>query len=249
MGERELYRGGNLLLEMLEADDLELLHGHLSQVKVKPRQCLEPPHRKIRAVYFMESGLASVVAIGGVRERQTEVSIIGREGMTGGAIVMGLDRSPHEIIAQVSGTAQCINTTDFNDCLANSPTLRPFLLRYTHVLSVTAAHTALANASGKVDQRLARWLLMAQDRLGGTDIQLTHDFLALMLGTRRAGVTASLNAFEIAGLVACKRRCISITNRKGLEEAAAGLYGIPEVEYVRVFPHTMSMSSVSLERR
>jgi CRP-like cAMP-binding protein len=247
MGERELHRGGNLLLEMLEAGDLELLQGYLSQVKVKPHQRLDSPNRKIRAVYFLECGLASVVAIGGVRERQTEVSIIGREGMTGSAIVMGLNCSPHEIIVQISGTAQCITASDFNDCLASSPTLRPFLLRYTHVLSVTAAHTALANASGKVDQRLARWLLMAQDRLGGTDIHLTHDVLSLMLGTRRAGVTTSLNAFEAVRLVACKRGCISITNRKGLEEAAAGLYGIPEAEYARVFPRTMS--SVSLEGR
>jgi len=106
-----------LLLGMLEADDRELLQAHLSAVELKPHQSLQPANRKIRAIYFPESGLASVVAIGTSRERQTEVSIIGREGMTGSAVVMGLDRIPHDIMVQVGGIAQCISASDLSDCL------------------------------------------------------------------------------------------------------------------------------------
>jgi CRP-like cAMP-binding protein len=97
------------------------------------------------------------------------------------------------------------------------------------------AFTALANGRYKIEERLARWLLMADDRAGGDAIHLTHEFLALMLGARRAGVTNGLSAFQKRGILRVARGSITILNRRALEEAANGSYGIPEAEYNRLF--------------
>jgi CRP-like cAMP-binding protein len=108
------------------------------------------------------------------------------------------------------------------------------LQRYAHAFAVQAAHTALANAQGKIEERLARWLLMAHDRTTGDSLHLTHEFLALMLGVRRAGVTTALHALESNALIENSRGSIVILDRAGLEASANGLYGVPEAEYERV---------------
>ncbi|HVY84535.1 MAG TPA: helix-turn-helix domain-containing protein [Caulobacterales bacterium] len=98
------------------------------------------------------------------------------------------------------------------------------------------AQTAFANGRGRIEERLARWLLMANDRLDGDEAPLTHEFLAMMLGVRRPGVTMALNALEQRGLIDTQRGVIAIADRKGLEEHASGFYGVPEGEYRRLFP-------------
>jgi CRP-like cAMP-binding protein len=119
--------------------------------------------------------------------------------------------------------------------MSQSTTLREALLRYVHVFTVQSAFTALANAHGKIEERLARLLLMAQDRVAD-ELLLTHESLALMLGVRRPGVTVALQHFESEGLIATGRGTIIIKNRDGLEESANGLYGVPESEFERLFP-------------
>ena len=101
-------------------------------------------------------------------------------------------------------------------------------------MSIQSAHTALANATAKIDERLARWLLMAHDRVDGDEIPLTHEFLALMLGVRRAGVTVALQMLEGNGLVGSSRGVVHIINRRGLARLADGLYGTPEAEAARL---------------
>ena len=113
-------------------------------------------------------------------------------------------------------------------------------LRFAQAFMIQTAHTAIANGQGTVEQRLARWLLMADDRISGNELPLTHEFLAMMLAVRRAGVTTALRALERRKLVLVKRKAITILNRNGLKRLAKGLYGVPEAEYQRLMGRTVS---------
>jgi CRP-like cAMP-binding protein len=190
-------------------------------------------------VYFLDRGIASVVAIGrGGEHRRAEVAIIGREGMIGLPVVLGTDRSPCDIFMQVEGDGHCIAAQKLGDALSQSITLLRCLLLYAHTFGIQANYTALANARGYLEERLARWLLMARDRIDSDEIILTHEFLALMLGVRRAGVSGALRAFEVRGLIATARGSVTIMDRNGLEECANGFYGVPEAEYERLLGGT-----------
>jgi hypothetical protein len=118
--------------------------------------------------------------------------------------------------------------------MSDSPELRNVLLRYSQAFMIQTAHTALANGRAKLEERLARWLLMAHDRVNGDEVPLVHEFLALMLGVRRAGVTVALHMLEGQALIRASRGKIVVLDRQGLEEAANGLYGVPEREYERL---------------
>lgn len=225
----------NLVLRCLSNDDLALIQPYLAPVELSLRKRLQSVNRKIRAVYFPESGLGSVVTVSGGERRQAEVGIIGREGMTGLAIAHGTDRSPCEIFVQVEGKAQCISADDLREVLDRRPSIHRCLLRFAHVFGVQSSYTALANAHGTVEERCARWLLMSHDRLATDELHLTHEFMALMLGVRRAGVTTALGHLERRGLIATARGTVTIVDRDGLEEGANGLYGVPEAELERLF--------------
>jgi CRP-like cAMP-binding protein len=175
------------------------------------------------------------VAVGGGERRRAEVALVGREGMTGLPVVCGADRSPCEIFIQVEGVGQCITAQNLRQVMGQSVTLLRCFLRYAHVFTVQSGYTALANERGTIEERLARWLLMTRDRVDGDDMVLTHEFIALMLGVRRAGVTTALGGFESRGLIEAARGCVTIMDRDGLEETANGLYGPPEAEFERMF--------------
>ena len=215
--------------------DLVLLQPHLEKVPLTFRQRLQSLNRTIRNVYFPESGIASVVAVGGGEHRQAEVAAVGREGMTGLPVVHGTDRSPCDVFIQVEGDGRCITADKLRKVRDQSITLLRCLLRYAHAFGIQSNYTALANARGGLGERLARWLPMARDRLDSDEMILTHEFLALMLGVRRAGVSEALQAFENRGLVETARGSVTIKDRDGLEECANGLYGPPEAEYDRLF--------------
>ena len=232
-GESNLQR--NRILNAMSNADLALLQPHLGAVPLRFRQRLQSSNKTIRNVYFPESGIASVVAVGGGECRQAEVAVVGREGMTGLPVVHGTDRSPCDVFMQVEGAGHCIGAQKLRDAIDQSSTLWRCLLRYAHAFSIQANYTALANARGCIGERLARWLLMARDRLDSDEMILTHEFLALMLGVRRAGVSEALQAFENRGLVETARGSVTIKDRDGLEECANGLYGPPEAEYDRLF--------------
>ena len=226
----------NRLLACLSSADLALLHDHLEPIQLRFRQQLESA-RKIKHAYFIERGIASVVAIGNGERPQAEVTIVGREGMIGHAIVLGIDRWPYDTFMQVEGNGQRISVDDLRALIEKSASLKATLLRYAYVFSIQAGHTALANAQGKLEERLARWLLMAHDRTAGDELPLTHEFLAMMLGVRRSGVSVALQGFAKRGLVSMARGLIIVIDRDGLEDGANGLYGVPEAEYDRLF-HT-----------
>lgn len=222
----------NRLLAVLPAVDFNRLQPSLELVDIEARQILEMPGAPLTHVHFVESGLVSVVGIS-EPDHRIEVGMIGQEGMTGLGVLLGDDRSLNEALVQSTGSAWRIATPALHKAMSDSPTLTATLLRYVHVFFAQASQTALANGRGKLDERLARWLLMWHDRLRDDNLVITHEFLALLLGVRRQGVTVALHDLEGRGLIRSTRSLVRILDRDGLREAANGFYGTPEAEYDR----------------
>jgi CRP-like cAMP-binding protein len=154
--------------------------------------------------------------------------------MSGLAILNGTDRSPHHTFMQVPGQAIRIEADDLRTALDTSPSLRRLLLLYSQAQAVQISYTALANGRFTIDERLARWLLMCHDRIDGDAFPITHEFLALMLGIRRAGVTTALQALETSRVIKAGRGRIEILDRDELRAGAGDCYGAPEAEYERL---------------
>lgn len=226
-------RPRNRLLAALSPADLALLQPHLRFLVVAVRHEIERPNRRIDTVYFMDAGIASVVAVQD-EETQVEVGLIGPEGMSGTAVVLGGDQTPYSTYIQVAGEAQWINADELRGAMKTSDSLRTLFLKYVQVFMVQTSHTAIANARAQIDRRLARWILMAHDRTGDNTLPLTHEFLSLMLGVRRPGVTEALQSLKLRKLIATGRNQITVLNRNGIEKMAGNFYGVPEGEYRRL---------------
>ncbi len=233
----DLSRSPNRLISGLESDDQALLKPYLSRGNIPFRCVLEKPNRPIERIHFIESGFASLVASTS-GDRTLEVALIGREGMTGIAYILGTDRSPNECVIQVEGTSLSLDVEAFSSALQMSTTLRDRLLLYVQALFIQASQTALANGRAQVEQRLTRWLVMAHDRIDGDELALTHELLAVILGARRAGVTVALHNLEGEKLIRSTRGVVTVLDRERLENYADGLYGVAEAEYERLLGPT-----------
>ena len=223
----------NRLLAALSHADRDLLTPCLEMIGLDARQILEAPSDPIAHVYFVESGLISVVGTT-QPDHRIEVGMVGYEGMTGLAIVLGDDHSVNETLVQSAGFAMRLSTKLLREMMEASGSLTATLLRYVNVFMVQGSQTALANGRGRLDERLARWLLMWHDRVLEDDLLITHEFLALLLGVRRQGVTVTLHDLEGKGLIRSTRSHVRIIDREGLQTAANGFYGIPEADYDRL---------------
>ena len=215
----------NRILAGLSAADMALLKPDLEPVELTLRQVLEVPNKPIKHSYFIEYGLASIVAVN--KDKRLEVGLIGCEGVTGIPIMLGNDRSPNETCMQVGGDGVRITADKLRDAISQSQSLQRTLLDFVHGFLNQTANTALSNGTATLEERLARWLLMAHDRLRGDEVPLTHEVLSLKLGVRRAGVTVALHNLAQRGLVRLSRSQVVITDRKGLKEAANGSYRKP----------------------
>src|SRR5271156_676973 len=153
----------NQLLSAMSVTDLALLRPHLKPIEMAVFKEMERPNRPIDTVYFMEAGIASVVAVQ-PDETKEEVGLIGREGMSGIAVVLGGEQSPHSTYIQVAGEGLRMPAKELRKAMDASGSLRNLLLKFAQVFMVQTAHTAIANARSHIDQRLARWILMAHDR-------------------------------------------------------------------------------------
>src|SRR3954466_12371993 len=222
----------NRLLAALTPDAFWLLQPHLEPVPLGLRQWVIETQQPIQHVYFPEHGIVSVLA--DTSQGRIEVGLIGPEGMAGLPVVLGIDHSPYGYMVQADGEALRIPAQDLRTAMRHSPSLHSAFLRYTHALMVQTAQTAYANAGFTIEARLARWVLMTDDRLERDDLPLTHDFLAMMLGVRRPGVTLAMQALEGGGLIQAKRGSITVLDRTGLEALAKDAYGLAEAEYARV---------------
>jgi CRP-like cAMP-binding protein len=221
----------NQLLARLPPEDFAPLQPLLEPVELELRRVLIEPNRPIEHVYFHERGYTSITTNG--HGSKIEVGLIGREGMVGVPVALGVRTTPLEFFIQLAGDGLRMTSHELEEVIDERPSLHRVLLRYAQVMNVQTSGTAFANAEHTVETRLARWLLMCHDRVDGDDIPITHEFMAMMLGVRRAGVTTAMHILEADGLIVAKRGVITILHRERLEELADSAYGLPEAEYAR----------------
>ncbi|MCE6076807.1 Crp/Fnr family transcriptional regulator [Agrobacterium vitis] len=224
----------NLLLGMMPPEAFLLLRPHMEAVDLPLKHLLVESNTVSRNVYFIEHGLASVVATTSDDEA-IECGHIGFEGMAGAHVVLKTDRTPMKTFMQIAGSGIAVPVATLKDVLANVPAADLLLSNYVHTTEVQVACSALANGRYVMHERLARWILMCHDRIEGDDLPLTHEFLSLMLGVRRSGVTDELHKLEGMWAIKATRGNIHVRNRDLLEEIAGGCYGAPEDEYERLF--------------
>ena len=213
----------NRILRALPRKDGQRLFVRNEQVKLKYGDILSEPGKKLRYVYFPNSGIISLLTpVAG--HASVEVGLVGREGMAGMALFLGVGVSPVRMLVQGSGTAMRIKAAAFGQELKRNPLLRDALNRYLYEFMVQVGQTTGCNRFHQIGERLARWLLMTHDRVDSNEFQLTQEFLAHMLGVRRAGVTLAARVLQKKKLIRYSRGKLTILNRKGLERAACGCY-------------------------
>jgi CRP-like cAMP-binding protein len=227
MPKKNSPRSANHALARLSRSEFGLLEPHLQPVDLPLMMQLEAGNRRIDTIYFVGSGFASVVA-DGPGKRSIEVGIIGREGMTGLSVVLGGDRAQHTTYVQVAGSAQRISAGKLRQAIDRSVSLHKALLGCVQAFLSQTTQTALANGRSKNEQRLARWLLMADDRLDGHELPLTHKLLAIMLGVERPNVTVAVQVLERQHLIRARRGVITVLDRKGLVKFSDGAYDPPD---------------------
>jgi CRP-like cAMP-binding protein len=231
----------NRLLRTFPAAELDRLRPHLGYAKLAMRQELEQPNRPIERVFFIEEGIASVVTAG-PRTDQVETGLIGPEGVTGVAVILGDGRTPHATFMQAAGHGYAIASETLQQILQASAPIRTIVLRFVQAFFTQMAQTAVANARLTLEARLARWLLMTQDRIGKPELPMTHEFLSTMLGVRRAGVTDAVHVLESQGAIRAQRGMITVLKRAALQARAGALYGLAEAEYERLLAQTIKPS-------
>jgi len=223
----------NKLVALMGSQDWDLLAPHLESVNLKERQVIEVPGKPITHLHFIEIGVVSVVAVN-AEDHRIEVGVIGNEGVTGVPLVMGDTKAQHSAYLQIPGSGYRIAAAQFSEALRKSSSLQSLMLKSAQAFMIQTAHTALANGRAKLEERLARWLLMAHDRMDTDAVPLTHEFLAVMLGVRRAGVTVALHSFEQRSFISMRRGQLTLINRTGIEQVAGSFYGMPEAELKRL---------------
>jgi CRP-like cAMP-binding protein len=223
----------NRLLRAMSDEDFDLLAPHLESCHASKGHVLFERDEPAESVWFLESGIGSIVTTSS-EGLSAETGLFGRDGFAPVSIIMGTDRSAHQGVIQVADDCQRMPSAAFKEAVSTSASLRGLLLRYTQSLSVQTSYTALSNAVHHIDERLARWLLMTHDRMDGSELPLTHEFLSIMLAVRRPSVTTALHSLEGNGFIRSERGCIIIRNRAALEDFAGDAYGVPEAEYERL---------------
>lgn len=220
----------NHLLELLPRKDRQRLLAASEPVQLALSDILCEPGQATRHVYFPTDGFISLVALV-EGSPGVEVGMVGREGMLGAQLALGVAEAPWRAVVQGQGAAWRITTAAFRRELALSPQLGRGLNRYLYVLMAQHAASAGCLRFHLIGQRLARWLLMSQDRAHSEKFHVTHEFLAYMLGMRRVGVTAAASAMQKEGLIEYHRGELTVLNRKGLEAAACGCYAADRQTY------------------
>ncbi|HEX2018522.1 MAG TPA: Crp/Fnr family transcriptional regulator [Aurantimonas sp.] len=222
----------NLLLRAIVPEAFDLLRPAMQRLELPVKTELITPDVPNEHVYFIESGLSSLVATN-VEDESVEVGHIGYEGMAGAHVLLKVDRTPNRTFMQVGGHGISVPVLALLATLEQVKAANDLLLKYVHCCDLQLAHSALANARYTMPDRLARWLLMCHDRLQDDDLPLTHEFLSLMLGVRRSGVTNEIHVLEGVHAIKARRGNIRILDRQKLEAVAGASYGVPEGEYER----------------
>jgi CRP-like cAMP-binding protein len=223
----------NQILAALPDEEYARLEPHLMPVSLSLRQIIYKPHEPVAYVYFPENAMISVVAYmrGGA---SVEVGVIGREGMTGTAALFGVDSTPNESMVQIADGALKMRSEVARGEFKRGGAFQDLVLRHAQAHTIQISQSVACNGLHSLEERLARWLLMTHDRAASDELALTQEFLAMMLGVRRAGVTNAAIALQADGYINYRRGHITILDRPGLEEASCECYSVVRAEYGRV---------------
>ena len=223
----------NKILMAMTPREFNLVRPHLQFVDLEQHRILHEPYRRLKFMYFPNRGLISLVVV--LKSGKTvEAGIVGKEGASGTALAAGVSSSALREIVQISGEGFRIKSEIFQKLSSVMPNLRKTLNRYIVLLGMQVSQTAACNRLHEIEQRLARWLLMAEDSAASSMLGITHDFLATMLGTDRPSVTLAAGLLQKAGLIEYGRGSVKITNRQQLEAFACECYSVIR-DYSRKF--------------
>jgi CRP-like cAMP-binding protein len=223
----------NLILASLSESDYQKLSASLEPVSLSMGQALYETDLKISYVYFPENAIISLIQTTQAGQ-SVEVGLVGREGMAGISLISGLIDSPYRAIVQIANGGWRMEADTFKEEFNKGGAFHDLILRYQHGLMMQIANTAVCNRLHPVEQRLARWLLMTQDRVQANELYLTHEFIATMLGVGRVPVTLAAGMLQKAGLIQYSRGEITISNRAGLELVACECYLLSKAEFDKV---------------
>ena len=217
----------NIILLSISDSDYNSLRPHLEYVSLPNHLVLHDGGGKLEFAYFPNRGLISLV-VAMKDGRTAEAGIVGNEGFTGTPAAVGLSISPLQSIVQITGDGFRVEVGALQSTLETTPHLQLMLSRYAIVQGMQVAQTAACNRLHDIKQRLARWLLMTQDRVDSESLPITHDFLATMLGTDRPSVSSAAGILQKEQLIEYTRGAVKIVNRNKLQDSACECYGITQ---------------------
>lgn len=223
----------NQLLAALPSAEYQRIAPHLETVSLKLGKVLHEPYEAIKDVYFPNRAMISVVSI--MEEgATTEIGIVGNEGMIGLPVILGGETSPSQMMVQIQGDAMKLSAALLKQEFQRGEVLQKRLLLYTQAFLTQVSQSAACNRQHKIEKRLARWLLSVQDCVQADEIPLTQEFIANMLGTRRAGVTEAAKILQQAGTIKYNRGKITILNQEILEKTSCECHRLVKSEFLRL---------------
>src|SRR5271163_2400210 len=206
-------------------NEYELMRADLTHVELPSHLSLHEPTQNIEFVYFPNCGMVSQVVV--TKDGRTvEIGVVGNEGYVGAGLAVGLSRSPVREIIQIAGDGFQMRGSDLERIMSSAPQLRMMLGKHSGLQAMQVAQTAACNRLHDIQQRLSRWLLMAQDRADSGVLAITHDFIATMMGTDRSTVSLSAAALQKKGIIEYVRGAVKIVNRRKLEKTACECYDV-----------------------
>ena len=225
----------NLILRCLPQKDWESIQTHVEEVHLELGLVLSEPSVKMPYVYFPINSLVSILY--GLENGATaEIGIIGNEGVVGITVFLGGESTISRSVVQSAGRAYRLRSSVLLDLFNSSTQAMHLLLRFTQALITQMSQTAVCNRHHTIDQQLCRWLLLSIDRLSGSELVMTQDLIANMLGVRREGVTEVAGKLQEAGYISYSRGHITVLDREKLEHRTCECYGVVKREYDRLLP-------------
>jgi CRP-like cAMP-binding protein len=227
-GERTNVEGksvSNKVLLSTPANEYQLMRPYLEYIDLPSHRSLHEPTQSIEFVYFLNRGMVSQVVV--TKDGRTvEVGVVGNEGYVGAGLAVGLSRSSVREVIQIAGDGFQMLGNELGRILRLAPQLQMILGRHTGLQGMQVAQTAACNRLHDIQQRLSRWLLMTQDRVGSGALPITHDFIATMMGTDRSTVSVAASALQKKGIIEYVRGAVNVTNRRELEKSACECYTV-----------------------
>jgi CRP-like cAMP-binding protein len=215
-------KGRNRLLEALPEASRKALAGSLETVRLAPKRILHRQDETLKYAYFPSTGMLSLTMPAG--SRSVEVAMIGNEGMVGLPLVFGVGRCPMAVISHAGGEVIRLEAEAFLRQIRKDPAMAALLGRYAHAFTLSLARSVVCTKTHYIDQRFARWLLMAQDRLLTDELAITQERLARILSVRRPTITQAARKLQQQGFIQCRQGRLAILNRRGVEQAACECY-------------------------